>query len=367
CSKIKFRVMLLWGGLAVAAAFVHAAEPLYEDQPRYFYRGLTYGSDAVFSPVGELINGALGILQVSTNWETLDKIDLQNGLDITWRSITHPVKTVDSYGWRDFLLSEVVPGRFRWNNLQYIPNYHLHLIGGGARHRAFVEWYDAYDFPRPGAWAAATSILHAFLVEAVEHNDESQVTVDPVADMLIFDPAGALLFSSERVSRFFAQELNMSIWSSQPMYNPVSNSAENAGQNYAFHYFFAEGQQVGVFQYWGMSDLLGLTVRNDEGFDWSVGVGGVVEELHEEGRGNGLSAFYARLKWDSGIFIHQNGSLLASLQVSESWAQRFRLNIYPGLIQWHGLSPGIYLGVRDNDVVLGVNVMPIPVGLAVSQ
>ena len=106
------------------------------------------------------------------------------------------------------------------------------------------------------------------------------------------------------------------------MYNPVLNSAENAGQNYAFHYFFTDGQNVGLFQYWGMSDLMGITVRGESGVDWSLGFGGMVEELQETERGGGLSAFYARIKWDAGFFVHRNGSLLASVQVSESWTQR---------------------------------------------
>ena len=209
-------------------------------ETNYFYRGLSYGSDAAFHPVSEVINGAFGVLQISSRWVPLDEIDWRQGLDITWQSISHPVRTVDAYGRTAFVKDELVPARFGWSNLQYVPNYTLHFIGGGARNRAFAEWYNAHGFAAPAVWAFATTIAHGFAVEAVEHYDKNQPTVDPVADMLVFDPLGAFLFMSDGVSRFFSHTLNMSIWSGQPMYNPVVNTFENAGENYGLHFFFNE-------------------------------------------------------------------------------------------------------------------------------
>ena len=353
--------------LSVVAAPAVAQYEQSDEKPAYFYKGLPYGSDAAFNPVSELVNGAFGVLQITSNWVTLDELDLVHGLEITWRSITHPDQTVNAYGRTEFLTSEVIPGQFRWSGLQYVPNYHLHLIGGGARHRAFVEWYRAHGFGHPGLWAAATTVAHSFAVEAVEHHAARTTTVDPVADMLLFDPAGAVLFSFDRVARFFAHTLNMSIWSGQPMYNPVQNTFENAGQNYGLHFFFSEKHSLGIFQYWGMSDLLGVTVRRNSGLDWSVGLGAIVAELREEDRGTGKSAFYARLDWDAGVFLHENGSLLASLHVSESWTQRIRLNLYPGMANWRGISPGLFVGVRGSNVMFGLSLVSTPIGFAVSR
>lgn len=344
-----------------------ALEGPRQEEPRYFYKSLPYGSDTTFNPISELVNGAFGVLQINSNWVTLDQIDWARGLETTWNSITHPGRAIDAYGRADFLANEVFPARFRWSGLQYVPNYHLHLIGGGARHRAFVEWYRAHGFVRPGLWAAATTIAHSFAVEAVEHHRYSRLSVDPVADMLIFDPAGAILFSFDRVARFFSHTLNMSIWSGQPMYNPVVNVFENAGQNYGLHLFFSKKHRVGLFQYWGMSDLVGITVRRESGLDWSVGAGVIVSELHEEDRGGGMSAFYARLNWDAGLFLHENGSLLASIHVSESWTQRLRINLYPGMASWRGISPGLYLGLRDSDVIFGFSFISTPIGFALSR
>jgi hypothetical protein len=241
------------------------------------------------------------------------------------------------------------------------------MIGGGARHRGFVEWYDAHGFAAPSVWAWGTTIAHAFAVESVEHQDEHRPTVDPVADMLFFDPVGALLFTSDRVAGFFAHTLNMAIWSAQPAYNPVANTFENAGENYGLHFFFSDRHRVGIFSYWGMTNLFGITVRGGELFDWSIGLGGAVDELNPNDRGNGTSSLVARTKLDAGAFIHRNGSLLASVQMSQAWSQTLRVTVFPGMFSVGGLSPGFYTGVRGNDVIVGLSFTRIPVGLAVSN
>lgn len=332
----------------------------------YFYHGYSYGSDAAFHPVSELINGSFGLLQITSNWRTLDDIDWGQGLQITWESITHPGRTIDAYGRGDFIRNEVFPASLRWQGLQWVPNYTLHLIGGGARHRAFMEWYAAHDMPHPAAWAWLTTTVHAFGVEMIGHHTETRPTVDPVADMLIFDPLGAILFSFDGVSRFFSHTLNMSIWSGQPMYNPVLNSVENIGQNYGLHFFFGDDDRVGIFSYWGMSHLLGISVRGGSAFDWSLGVGGAVDELRETDRG-GASAFYARIKWDAGLFLHRHGSLLMSVHTSQAWTQFLRVNIYPGWVSPGGHAMGMYTGVRGDQVIVGMTFTGIPVGLSLSQ
>jgi hypothetical protein len=296
----------------------------------------------------------------------LDDIDWHRGWSVTWESITHPVRTVDGYGRGEFLTDELVPGKLGWSDLQWVPNYSLHLIGGGARHRAFAEWYGAHDFAAPAVWAWGTTMLHAFAVEAVEHHDKVQPTVDPVADMFVFDPAGALLFTSDHVARFFSHTLNMAIWSGQPAYNPVVNTFENAGESYGLHFFFRDTHRVGLFSYWGMSHLLGVTVRGGSMFDWSVGLGGVADELRAQDQGDVAGSVYARIKLDAGAFIHRRGSLLASVQVSQAWSQTLRMTVYPGLFSVGGLSTGFYTGIRGDDVILGISFSRVPIGLAVS-
>lgn len=352
---------------SLLAAPLMAQERAPLSDTRYFYRGLSYGSDATFHPVSEVLNGALGILQISNNWVTLDEIDWGQGLSVTWESITHPGNTIDAYGRSDFVRDELVPGTLAWSNLQYVPNYTLHLVGGGARHRAFVEWYDAHGFVVPTAWAWGTTIMHAFAVEMVEHYRKTSPTVDPIADMFVFDPLGALLFSSDRVAHFFSHTLNMAIWSGQPAYNPVNNAFENAGENYGLHFFFRDTHRVGIFSYWGMSHLLGVTVRGGELFDWSFGIGGTAAELLENDRGGGSSSIYTRIKLDTGIFMHRNGSLLASLQVSQAWTQTFRATVYPGLLSVGGVSTGFFTGLRGNEVIVGLNFASLPIGLAASS
>jgi hypothetical protein len=354
--------------LVTGFAPVRAAEetPPPREGP-YFYKGLGFGSDAAFHPVSELINGSLGVLQISSRWVPLDEIRWSRGFDVTWKSISRPDKTISAYGRREFLSNELLPLDYGWNNLQWVPNYTLHLIGGGARHRAFVEWYEAHDVPLPTACAWATTLLHAWGVEAIEHYNSPGTTVDPVADMLLFDPLGALLFSSDRVSRFFSHTLSMSIWSGQPAYNPMLNVFENIGQNYALHYFFSDRHRLGIFSYMGMGHLLGVTVRGGDRFDWSVGIGSAADELREADIGNGMSAVYANMKFAGGIFLHRRGSLLASLHGSTAWKRSFRFDIYPGWLAVGDLSAGFYSGMRGNETIVGITFANVPIGLALSS
>ena len=108
-------------------------------------------------------------------------------------------------------------------------------------------------------------------------------------------------------------------------------------------------------------------MRGGNAFDWSVGLGGAVDELRQEDRGNGMSAFYARLKWDAGVFLHRNGSLLASLHASQAWTQLLRANMYPGWWTVGGWSSGFYTGVRGDQFILGMSLTALPVGVAVSR
>ncbi len=345
-----------------------SAQTLMEPAPQgYFYKGLGYGSDAAFNPASEIINGAFGIMQISSNWVPLDDVDWSQGFRVTWESISNPGRTIDAYGREDFLKDEMLPARLDWSSLQWVPNYTLHMIGGGARNRAFTEWYHAHGFAAPAVWAFGTTMAHAVAVEAVEHYNATRPTVDPVADMLFFDPVGALLFSNDGIARFFSQTLNMSIWSGQPVYNPSVNTFENAGENYGLHYFFRDTHRVGVFAYMGMSHLFGVTVRGGDLFDWSVGLGGAVDELNAQDDRYQTSSLVARVKLDGGVFLHRHGSLLASMQMSQAWSQTFRLTVYPGVFSPGGLATGFYTGVRGDDMIVGISFARLPVGLAFSQ
>lgn len=357
---------LLASAPLLAPAAARAGEPPAAPAPRaWFHHGLAYGSDASFHPARELLNGSFGILQISSEWRPLDEIHYRRGWRNLRRSLADPAGTVGDYGWGAFLRNEVFPASLRWRGLQYVPNYTLHLVGGGARHRAFVEWYRRHDFARPGLWAAATTFAHAVGVEVIEQSGGTGPSVDPVADMLLFDPGGALLFSSDRVCRFFVETLNLTLWSAQPMFDPVSNTLENAGENWSLRWFPRATGRVGLFGYLGMSDLAGISLRREDGLAWSAGAGILVDELQRVEPGAAGSPTYARVRWNTGLFLDRDGSLLASLFVSEGWTQRLRLNVYPGVVRVGRYSPGLYLGLREPDtVILGVSAAALPFGLA---
>ena len=91
----------------------------------------------------------------------------------------------------------------------------------------------------------------------------------------------------------------------------------------------------------------------------------MADELREQDQGDVSGSVYARIKLDAGAFIHRNGSLLASVQVSQAWSQTFRMTVYPGLFTVGGLTTGFYTGIRGDDVIVGVSFARVPIGLAV--
>ena len=61
------------------------------------------------------------------------------------------------------------------------------------------------------------------------------------------------------------------------------------------------------------------------------------------------------------------GAVTAIGQVSQAWAHTLRITLYPGMFSFGGISPGVYTGVRGNDVVIGISFSRLPVGLALSR
>ncbi len=80
------------------------------------------------------------------------------------------------------------------------------------------------------------------LNEIVENNRYRGVNVDPIADMLIFNPLGVMLFSSDRVARFFSETLHLRNGSFFPTINPALGTLENNGQNFAIKIRLGDGR-----------------------------------------------------------------------------------------------------------------------------
>jgi len=331
----------------------------------YFYKGQDFGSEAIFNPLTVILNGGFGILQISNRSNRIDDLDFRTGIKNVTYNLSHPFETISEYGWKNFFNREVFPTSFRLENAQYYPNYTLHLIGGGFTYRAFWEWYKWHDFSFPRIWAFTSWLTYHFLNEVVENNRFEGPNVDPIADIYIFNTLGLLLFSSEKVVRFFGNTLHMRDWSFMPCYAPWSNTIENIGQSFVMKIQLPRLNAWSFFGHWGVHGMGGVSYRYNENNSLSIGGGLVAKELVEVDDTDDVRSQTTNLVWTLGFFFDRSNSLLASLILSGTKGYKARLNIYPGLIQIGRLSPGFFVNLReDNRFVVGFQMQFLPCGLA---
>ena len=355
---------LLFVACGAATAGEAESTPLHDDGERYyFYHGLDYGTDALIHPLRMVINGGFGIMQLSNRHNHPLDIDYAQGWKNIWKNLLDPTAAIQVEGWKDFLQREIIPISFNSGKAHYWPNYTQHLIGGGMSYRMMVEWYRAHDFDRPGLWGGTTIMFYHLLNEIVENDYRDGWTTDPVADILIFDPASILLFSSERVCRFFSETLHMADWSYQPMIDPKHKTLINNGQNFAMKLDVPWWERWSLFYHYGTHAEFGLTRRFDGGHNLSLGAGLKADELldvTEYHKGVALAV-------TGGVFYDRNDSLLASALWAKSKDYKLRVNLYPGLFEIWGLKPGLVFNLnRNRTTAFGISLLnlPLPVGLA---
>ncbi len=327
-----------------------------------FYRGLPYGSESLVNPARLIVNGGFGILQFDGRDNRFEHVAFRRGWNRVWTDVRHPVAAIEVAGWKEFVQTEVLPFSTSRKSARYWPNYTLHLIGGGMSWAEMAEWYDQHGFARPSAWAGATLTVYHVLNEVVENDDQPGPTTDAITDLLLFDPAGVLLFSRPGVRGFFGHRLNLRDWSNQPAIDFAHGSIENQGQNFSikWHPPFV-GERWSAFYYFGNHGEGGLTYTRPNGSAYSVGAGLVASKLVDLGQGERT----AELLPSAGFFYDRNGSLLFSVMTSRSKRNRVRVNVYPGLVRVGPVTAGAFVLWNDQGEPAGGITLPLlPVGVA---
>lgn len=336
--------------------------PPADPEPYFFYHRLNYGSESLVHPLRMIINSGYGIFQVGTHDRSPFKIDYDTGATNLWRNMRDPFGAIQHEGWWQFLQAEVIPISFNAKGARYWPNYTQHLIGGGMSYRLIGEWFRAHEWPHPRLYALGTMFGYHVLNEIVENNRYVGWTTDPVADLYIFDPAGVLLFSSDRVARFFGETLHMADWSYQLAIDPWRGTLENGGQNYVLKLGLPHSEHWSLFYHYGTHGEIGFSYRRPDGSAWSAGAGLVAGQLVD--LGDGVKT--VDLVPSAGIFYDRNNSLMASAYFAQTQSYRWRLNLYPGLIRVKSWAPGCFAAIdHDGRVVGGLTLSSnLPLGLA---
>ncbi len=351
--------------LTVLSLLLFAGTLPAQEETLYFYHGRDFGSEANYNPLSVIINGGFDVLQASTHSRNLSTVDFGTGFTNVWDNITNPIPQIDKYGWSRFLGQEVFPSSFRIDKAQYFPNYTLHLIGGGMTYRATREWYIVNGVPEPTLCALASMAAYHLLNETVENSSFRGPNVDPIADVLIFDPAGILLFLSDDVSEFFSSTMHLADWSGQAMIDPRFGTIQNHGQNFIMKYRLGFLPTTSIFYYFGDSGMLGLSFLRSDNTSISVSGGLATTEVRQVDVRNGARTVSVSLGWMSGIFYDRDNSLLMSLIFSDRTNDRMRFNIYPGIIHLGPVSPGLFCGVAaGRQLTAGFTVRYTPLGIA---
>lgn len=349
---------MLAGLLVAACAAAGADAPPDSTSPAYFYNGRPYGSERLVSPLRLIVNGGLGILQLSNRTNRLEDVYWEEGWRNLRRNLGNPFDAICQDGWWEFISSEIIPFSIDKDNAHYWPNYLNHLIGGGMSYRMMREYFTYHGFAHPTPWAVATVAVYHLVNETVEMNDRTDWRVDPIADIYLFDLGGVFLFSSDRVSRFFGETLNMSDWSFMPFYDPVTGRLENVGQNYMVRFGLGRKRRWSLMYHWCNGGEAGFSYHLGGGRNVSLAGGLEAENLIKVDRHKDS----VTLVRTAGFFYDREGSLMLGVLYTHSKDARWQINLYPGLIRVAGLEPGLsFIQMQDKSVRIGLTLGSLPV------
>jgi hypothetical protein len=342
-----------------ARAGVAAAE---EPKERFFYHGYDYGTQAIYNPFWVFINGGYDVLQIRGGRRNIFNepygVNLSNTADNVF---VHPFRSVSEEGWARFMKQEILPLSFTNTTARWVPNYSLHLLGGGMTYRAMWEWYDAQGLPVPYLLSAATFLSYGFLNEAVENKGIVGRNTDGIADFWVFDMVGIALFSFRSVSRFFSKTIIVSDWSLQPTMTFPGYDLHNHGQYFAGKWPLPFYPRVRLFAWAGMAQLGGLSIKLDS--EYSISAAGGVMSTRFVNSASGSVRNTVDFVPSGALFIDRKESLLALLQMSDVQDYFLHLNVYPNAF-WK-TRPGLgFWGVTDRQghFIMGVCLAPLGIG-----
>lgn len=352
-------------GRSLIAMLVFAAAVNAQAQKYYFYNPKNdFGSDAFYSPLSMMINGSYDILRNGAHSKDAFNQPYFIGMRNVWQNISNPFYNISQYGWGRFSHEELFNLSFNSKEAQFVPNFSDHTIGEGMLYAKTAEWYDYHGYRYPYLWSFITTSAYQFMNETVENGDYRGTSVDCISDMLIYNTAGFILFSTDAVKEFFSSTLPLYDWSLQPVIDPSSGHLFNAGEQFVIKHGLPFSPRYSAFVYWGIHAIVGLSYAYDDENNLSVGVGQVVNRVNEN-RYKGLRFLTPSLDGALAIFYDRNNSLMSSILISGPRVPNAQINVYPGLVKLGWIEPGMYLAFGQWDkFVFGITFAHIPVGIA---
>jgi hypothetical protein len=274
--------------------------------------------------------------------------------------VSDPVKSINrDGGFKKFFLDE-------FTSTRAVPNYMLHIIGGGYDFRMLAEWYTYNGVPGGYFFSILTAYLAHFSNEALESSNRKLTSHDFIADLFFFDAVGKLLFLNSSVVRFFHDFWQLRNWMGQPMFDVRRGRIHNAACNYVLRPYIYK-KSVRFFFMMGYHYISGFGFKVGD-HDWiTFGAGVAVVKGFDPDRQKQAKDAVQNFRTCGGIFYDRNGNLMASLIINGTENYRFRLNVYPDLLNVDHVNFGVFLGVDDyNRVSVGLTMYTL-MGLSVTM
>lgn len=312
-----------------------------------FYAGRAAGSESQFNPFSLVVNGGFDQLRTERANRKVFALPYDVAARGVISSITRPDLTVKAYGVERWLKRQVLPfsGKASGGG-QWVPNYQLHLFGGGMTGVRITEWYEQHGHSHSELKAAATVATWHFITEMIEHQGGNPRSADAMTDLLIFDPAAFLLWRNDRVQRLFSTHVQMTNWSGQPAITAPNATIQNMHQTAMLRANNPWSESIRPMTTFGGSFLLGLSAKRGD-TDWVSLAGGwdpaenpVIDPVTGEKT--------VTLLPNAGLFYDRDGSLLGALLVRWGRREPITVNVYPGVVHFHRWSPGLWAHIEKN-------------------
>lgn len=316
-----------------------------------FYTGKTVGSEAAFNPVSVVVNESFDLLRnANTNRHVFD-LNYKLAAHGAWMAMTKPDRVLRTYGYDTWVRRQLLPltGKKKGGG-QWVPNYQLHLLGGGMTGVRMTEWYQQHGVGHPELAAAGTAAVWHFGNEMIEHQG-GMPTADALSDLLVFDPLAFLLWRNDRIQRLFSTRVEMTNWPGQPVIAFPTQTLQNMHQTVMLRgKLWHDYRPMTTF---GGSFLFGLSKRRGDA-DWLSIAGGwdptetpIVDPVTGEKT--------VTLNPNIGLFYDRDGSLLGALHVRLNRREQVTVNVYPGVVHFGRWSPGLFTHVlNDGRVRFGI-------------
>jgi len=324
--------------------------------PSYFYGGHPYGSDAFLGPVETFLNRGFNLSQTVNRERRI--FQAEYGAHHVWKTVSDPIGSINNTGgWGNFFEEQMLPiqavnwikAGFDWDavdNMTWYPNYLGHMIEGGIQSRRLAEKLRAQGVPMPKVFAGVTLLLGDVVNEMYTHPGLEIGTGGTVADLFFFDPGGVVLFSFDPIARFFADKVHATVWTNQVSLTvPGPIELDNAGQNLIIKPPMPFVDRMSFFFRNSIGSHLGVAYHLDDEYDLSLGVGAdASRQVNDTATGSET----VDILRSASLWLDRNGSLLASLYVSEVEHRIVTVNVYPGVLH---KDFGAWVVVTKNDGV----------------